>query len=131
MSRPETARSHAGMQAELGVFVKGTSDAALVLRQSVQCGVAANGIQWLWEHDHRLPASSSVLVAYSIFFSVSCASSPGKGGPSATMLYQHAVVGPWRAVALLPQLASTFLTLLLINKSHDVVLYSHRHLDTC
>ena len=37
------------MQAELGFTVRGTTDAALVLQQSIAVGAAANGLRWLWE----------------------------------------------------------------------------------
>ena len=37
------------MQAELGFTVRGTTDAALVLQHSIQAGVPANGLRWLWE----------------------------------------------------------------------------------
>lgn len=38
-----------GMEEELGFAIKGTTDAALVLQESVAAGVAANGLRWLWE----------------------------------------------------------------------------------
>lgn len=37
----------AGMQAELGFAITGTTDAVLKLQQSVSVGAAANGIRWL------------------------------------------------------------------------------------
>ncbi len=46
----------ARMQAELGFTVRGTTDAALVLQQSIAVGAAANGLRWLWELKRQLHA---------------------------------------------------------------------------
>lgn len=42
------------MQAELGFTFRGTTDAALVLQQSIAVGAAANGMRWLWELKRQL-----------------------------------------------------------------------------
>lgn len=44
----------AGMQDELGFTLRGTTDAALVLQQSISVGAPANGLRWLWELNPRL-----------------------------------------------------------------------------
>ena len=42
------------MQAALGFTVRGTTDAALVLQQSIQAELPANGLRWLWELKRHL-----------------------------------------------------------------------------
>ncbi len=51
------------MQAELGFTVRGTTDAALVLQQSIAVGAAANGLRWLWELKRQLHASTEEMPA--------------------------------------------------------------------
>ena len=53
----------AGMQAELGFTVRGTTDAALVLQQSIAVGAAANGLRWLWELKRQLHAPTEEMPA--------------------------------------------------------------------
>jgi hypothetical protein len=67
----------AGMQAELGFAIRGTTDAALVLQQSISVGAAANGIRWLWELKRQLPARTGSESAKTA--SNSPSSSPGSG----------------------------------------------------
>ncbi|KAL3148966.1 hypothetical protein ABBQ32_001823 [Trebouxia sp. C0010 RCD-2024] len=52
--RYKTLLTVSGMQAELGFTVRGTTDAALVLQQSIAVGAAANGLRWLWELKRQL-----------------------------------------------------------------------------
>lgn len=49
------------MQAELGFTVRGTTDAALVLQQSIAVGAAANGLRW--ELKRQLHASTEEMPA--------------------------------------------------------------------
>ncbi|DBA89169.1 TPA: hypothetical protein ACH3X1_016327 [Trebouxia sp. C0004] len=56
-------RKNAGMQAELGFTVRGTSDAALVLQQSIAVGAAASGLRWLWELKRQLHAPTEGMPA--------------------------------------------------------------------
>ena len=51
------------MQAELGFKVRGTTDAALVLHQSIAVGAAANGLRWLWELKRQLHAPTEGMPA--------------------------------------------------------------------
>jgi len=66
------------MQAELGFAIRGTTDAALVLQQSISVGAAANGIRWLWELKRQLPARTGSESATTTSNSPS-SSSPGSG----------------------------------------------------
>ncbi|DBA90552.1 TPA: hypothetical protein ACH3X1_003800 [Trebouxia sp. C0004] len=51
------------MQAELGFTVRGTTDAALVLQQSIAVGAPANGLRWLWELKRQLHAPTEGMPA--------------------------------------------------------------------
>ena len=51
------------MQAELGFTLRGTTDAALVLQQSIAVGAAANGLRWLWELKRPLHAPAEGIPA--------------------------------------------------------------------
>lgn len=41
--------------------MKGTTDAALVLKQAVESGVSSTTAKWLWELKRQLKASSAVI----------------------------------------------------------------------
>lgn len=53
----------AGMQDELGFNLRGTTDAALVLQQSISVGVPANGIRWLWKLNPQLHSPTAGVLA--------------------------------------------------------------------
>jgi len=67
----------AGMQAELGFTVRGTTDAALVLQQSIAVGAAANGLRWLWELKRQLHAPTEGVPARTASKEASPSSSSG------------------------------------------------------
>lgn len=49
------------MVEQLGFRMKGTTDAALVLKQAVESGVSSTTAKWLWELKRQLKASSAVI----------------------------------------------------------------------
>ena len=83
------------MQAELGLAIRGTTDAALVLQQSVLVGAAANGMRWLWELKRQLPAQTGSKSAETGSHLPS-SSSPGSGSDKdkeVWLCHQHATPG--------------------------------------
>ncbi|KAL3137681.1 hypothetical protein ABBQ38_004954 [Trebouxia sp. C0009 RCD-2024] len=76
--RYRTLLTVSGMQAELGFTVRGTTDAALVLQQSIAVGAAANGLRWLWKLKRQLHAPTEGMPAGIVPRSPSSSSSDAK-----------------------------------------------------
>ncbi|KAL0019266.1 hypothetical protein WJX77_007151 [Trebouxia sp. C0004] len=87
--RYRTLLTVTGMQAELGFAIRGTTDAALVLQQSISVGAAANGIRWLWELKRQLPAQTGSDSAKT----ASTLPSPGSPGSSSDKAEETDAVG--------------------------------------
>ena len=58
---------YAGMQAELGFSIKGTTDAALVEQQCITAGLPATGLRRLWQLKRQLHGPTSGVLAAMLF----------------------------------------------------------------